>query len=306
MAAPNKEQFKNDASSPLNGGINDSTTSIVVDTGSVFPSSGNFRVIIDMEIMICTARSTNTLTVQRGKEGTSAASHSDDAKVTHIVTQASLLQLLRDNLPFADSTHPIMNSLTDIGGATLTGSSFTWVNQGGASFTDQNGCIYLEAPAAAGENIRLLKKAAPSTPYSIIAAFVPNFTINGATGQPSGGVCFRESSTGKIYSLVMEIINDKQPHYACHKYTDHDTLTVTVKSHEWVAPLLPYWLKIRDDGTNTVFFISHNGINFIQVRSESRTAFMLGGADEVGFYINLFGQNDISNGLELVHWHEEA
>jgi len=45
------QQLKNFASTLLNGAIDGSTTSVVVDDGSVFPSSGDFYIKVENEIM---------------------------------------------------------------------------------------------------------------------------------------------------------------------------------------------------------------------------------------------------------------
>lgn len=86
-----QELFTNGAQSTLSAGINNSTTSIGVADGSVFPATGNFRVRIDDEILLITSRSGNTLSVtNRGGEGTAAASHDSGAAVKQILTAASL------------------------------------------------------------------------------------------------------------------------------------------------------------------------------------------------------------------------
>ncbi len=78
--------FSNNASTTLNGVINNVVTSIVVANGAVFPSPGTDYFLLTIigldvngienawEIVKVTARSTNTLTVVRGQEGTAAAS----------------------------------------------------------------------------------------------------------------------------------------------------------------------------------------------------------------------------------------
>lgn len=70
----------------LNGAISATATTITVDDASAFQASdGYFRFIIDSEIIYATA-STTTSTVftgcVRGQEGTTAATHNDDATVT--------------------------------------------------------------------------------------------------------------------------------------------------------------------------------------------------------------------------------
>lgn len=84
------ERFANNAATTLNGAINNSTTSVVVTSAAAFPSAGNFRILIDSEILLVTSVSGNTFTVTRGVEGTTAASHSDAAAVTHVLTATAL------------------------------------------------------------------------------------------------------------------------------------------------------------------------------------------------------------------------
>ena len=90
------EQIKNFGTTVLNGGVDNSTSTIVVVDGSVFPSSGNFRVVVDSEIMLCTSRTGNTLTVTRGSESSTAASHLDAAPIAHILTAGSLLAYIQE------------------------------------------------------------------------------------------------------------------------------------------------------------------------------------------------------------------
>lgn len=94
------EQFANNAASTLNGAINNSTTTIVIATGegSRFPSVGNFRLMIGLdpftaEIVLATARTSDTITVTRGQEGTSAQSWGNGTSVTHIMTAGAIEQI---------------------------------------------------------------------------------------------------------------------------------------------------------------------------------------------------------------------
>jgi hypothetical protein len=95
------EQLANNAASILTAAIPDAVaTTLTVANGTVFPATGNFRIIIDTELLLCTSRSGNTLTVTRGIEGTTAASHLNGAAVTHVLTQAGLLQYLTEQAPY--------------------------------------------------------------------------------------------------------------------------------------------------------------------------------------------------------------
>jgi hypothetical protein len=50
-------------------------------------------------------------------------------------------------------------------------ASWTWVNQGSATAVDSNAGVYLQCDAVNTDNYRILVKTAPSTPYTITAAF---------------------------------------------------------------------------------------------------------------------------------------
>lgn len=92
--------FRNNGFSLLSAGIDDSTTSIPVVNGSDFPEPGAdewFAITVvgsslPFEIMHCTARSGNTLTVQRGREGTSARAFGAGARVDHRMTAGTLAE----------------------------------------------------------------------------------------------------------------------------------------------------------------------------------------------------------------------
>ena len=65
----------------LNGAIDSSVTTVTVTDGTSIPASVGFLIQIDSEQMSVTSKSTNTLTVVRGANGTSQASHNNGAAV---------------------------------------------------------------------------------------------------------------------------------------------------------------------------------------------------------------------------------
>jgi len=73
-----------EATTTLDGAINDSTTTIVLTDASLFPTTGTNFIQIGSEEISYTGISTNTLTgVTRGVRNTTAASHSDNATITN-------------------------------------------------------------------------------------------------------------------------------------------------------------------------------------------------------------------------------
>src|SRR5690625_538007 len=64
----------NNAETKLINSVNSSQTSLTVDDASIFPDAP-FLITVNEEIMRVASVSGNSLTVQRGREGTSASSH---------------------------------------------------------------------------------------------------------------------------------------------------------------------------------------------------------------------------------------
>jgi len=91
---PNYLDIKNNASSILAAGITNVTTSLTVTSGdgAKFPAA-NFRITIDNEIMTCSTRSADTLTVVRAAEGTTAAAHNAGAAVRLNITAGVINEL---------------------------------------------------------------------------------------------------------------------------------------------------------------------------------------------------------------------
>lgn len=84
-------QYANNPSTTLSGSVTAGASSISVASASGFPTLGKFTIIIDSEILLVTGVSGTTFTVERGAEGTSAASHNNNATVTGILTKYSFL-----------------------------------------------------------------------------------------------------------------------------------------------------------------------------------------------------------------------
>jgi hypothetical protein len=92
------EQFANNANTTLNGSINNTTTTVVVNVAASFPSSPNFRILIDSEIMLVTGVASNTFTVSRAQENTVATVHNNGTNVIHIFTSGALQQFRADTI----------------------------------------------------------------------------------------------------------------------------------------------------------------------------------------------------------------
>jgi hypothetical protein len=90
------EQLANEAQALLVADVTAGASTITVDSAATFPGVPQFRVRLDDELMLVTAVSGATFTVTRGIEGTTADAHASDTDVTHVLTKASLLQVIED------------------------------------------------------------------------------------------------------------------------------------------------------------------------------------------------------------------
>lgn len=90
------ELFVNDPGTYLTTGCTSSATTITVVNPSGYPTSGNFRIKIDDELMLVTGVSGAVWTVTRGIESTTATSHIGGAAVNHTFTAGAYTQALAD------------------------------------------------------------------------------------------------------------------------------------------------------------------------------------------------------------------
>lgn len=92
------ETYSNVARSQLTADITSGDTSLSVTSGTTFPTSGRFRVIIGTEIILVDAISGGTLSsLTRGAESTTAAAHLAGVNVTGILTKGGLDAILADH-----------------------------------------------------------------------------------------------------------------------------------------------------------------------------------------------------------------
>jgi hypothetical protein len=321
------EQYANLAQDQLNGGIDNVVVSLDLDDASEFPATGNFRILIDSELLICTARTSNTLTVVRGQEGTVAASHSDNAIVTLVATAGSILAVgsaihrsdvvasrpaagLEGRLFFPTAGRTIdrdNGTLWTPYGPTYTlkepiDGDFAWINQGGASVDMSEGGILLLAPAGTG-GLRIRKKTAPATPYTITVAFIPHMSGDPAA-FPGMGPLFRKSGTGELvtfsYTQATTVFARPQKWNSPTSFNNGYVATWDAINNFLTGDLV--WMQISDNGTNLIFRVSNDGKNWYQTFSVSRTDFLSGGPDEVGFWGNATASYDTA--LWLLHWSE--
>jgi hypothetical protein len=279
------EQYANNAQTTLNGAINNSTTSITVTDGSVFPSSGDFRLKCESELMLCTARSGNTLTVTRGIESTTAASHADLTQISLVLTKQSFLNLMTEaSLKGARASRPSSAQTgawyypTDYGmPSRYNGSSwdafnphicrfvtppvvsdYSWVNQDSSTASDRDGILF-GTPYSGSDSVKMLTKSLPATTYDLKASFRSSARSKDYSGC---GIALRESSSGKVITYLLKndtgkLAIDKWNSPSSYNALVYGTFPPFQTSGDW-------HLRIVRGATNRTYYWSVNGYDWLQ------------------------------------------
>jgi hypothetical protein len=300
-----REVFANNASSTLAAAVaSTSVTTLSVNSAAPFPTTGNFRILIDTEIMLVTAVSGTTFTVVRGAEGSTAATHLVNASVVHIFTQGSHQIYLRDNQPFSDDSNRNPFRLQDASGNILTKSSFSVVNGGLATITDENSgpiTIYKTKETSGGEDVCFLARSAPGTPYQVYASM--EGILLDPTEYSGFGIGFRNLTTGQLSNLTISMDGGTVfPAIAIYNFNSPTSYDAALVGRFTGYLPSPKWLSIKDDGTNLNYYLSHNGIQWILVGSQTRTAFFTAAPDQVGFFLSSSYNTSHDIAASLMSW----
>jgi hypothetical protein len=198
----------------------------------------------------------------------------------------------------ADSLLPAMT-------APPTLTNWTWVNQGTGTAADctvgNRAGIFMDSnnPVALGANYRILKRAAPATPYVVTGALFLGFgkwQFNGA------GMGWRQSSDGKFVMFEATNGGSNTGDIRVYKWNSPTSASAAYRSRNTVISANSLmWFRIQDDGTDRKTYWSNDGANFVLFHTVGRTDFMT--ADEVIIGVNTesttAGENAV---LTLVSW----
>lgn len=328
------EQFANNATTTLNGGINNSTTSVVVLNGSPFSSSGNFRIIIDSEIMLVTNVSGNTFTVTRGSESTVAVAHNSGATVTQIVTAAAIQTCQTtlgtwSNRPSAgnagrryipsdqgfecidDGTNwrPVVEGMLMTSPPTVAGGGWTWVNQAGSSVSQAQDSVYISSPAGAGL-VYYMRTGTGSSTASIEAASLnenSGTTSSGSAQFPFRGIAMLESSTGKGL-IMIHGPNTSTNQYEFYIFVAPISGTAG-SSQNQTSPQNNYWqtdpmgitfMRIRLSGSNIIAEYSKTRTNWTQLQSLSISSVFTSGPNQAGLLVSA-ASSGVTTNINFFH-----
>lgn len=291
-------QITNIGASTLNGAINDAVTTLDVVSASSFPTSGDFWINVENEIMKVTGVSSNTFTVTRGVSGggaTAAASHSSGSTVTQIIGVESFNQLRADITRWG--TYSTMTGLTDMKsgdvfhfdgtdtlydkaiyngstwdlyffgikcGAALDSANFTSYD-GAATYANYGGAIQFSRTSAGS---RAIGVTAPSTPYTA------TFGVYLAPYAKGTGINAGFSDGTKSVSVSIERYVEDTSVYVTRQSTwgtfasNIIALTLSPLTQPWS------WIRITDDGTDRFYYISTDGRVFNEIGTTANTDYL--------------------------------
>ena len=298
-----QEQKANLAQSSLTSTISDVAASLTVDSAASFPTSPQFRIILDDELMLVTAVAGAVFTVTRAIEGTTGVGHAGGTTVTLVETEAGQVRFQRDwSNPLWGVGKPMQ--LLDSTGATLTASSFTNVNFTNGTKTDQTGGgILLEhATQGAANDFAMLVKTAISAPWTLTVGIIPNL-LNGTAAFPSIGPVVRENATGEFYAFRILASDDGLWVDVIKLPSPTTSSTAFLARRDWSGGSGVVWFQVEDNNTNLIFKISADGVNYITLGQEARTTFLT--PDEYGIGVNNFGNGAMVCHGTIVAWDEQ-
>lgn len=315
------ENYANSPVTQLNGAINSSVTTLIVDAITGFPGSTDFHVKIDQEILLVTSMAGTTWTVVRGVDGTTAASHVDDSFVRHPLTVEALERLLitrlnntvikdRRQLNFKDSVGitwtiaddptnkwvditPNITGQTDVYVEPPAVASLTWVNQGSADASDQSPGFRLSDDSNVAVTSRMLVRS-HSGGHTLRVKVLPLMYDD---PDCFVGICVRDSSSGKVVRFGFQ--DNKVKVQSMSSSTVVDTTIAT----DTISPLtLPYWLMIQDNSGNITYAW---GVDSSGVTEPSYSAIRtdyLAVPDQIGAYIDPKSAVAKTTAAKFVSW----
>lgn len=163
---------------------------------------------------------------------------------------------------------------------TLAGS-WSWVNQGSVTASFSNGYLQMAIAAsnAGADNIAMIVKTAPSTPWEVTCKV---YMVSYNQNWLGGGIILRESSTGKLIMFGPAFYSSRGLDVSTWNSTGSNASDSTGGPLHYGA----HYLRCRDNGTNLIFSWSPDGISYSQYDSRSRTAFLASGPNQVGLGYN--------------------
>lgn len=314
------EKIANNASTTLSGSIDSSQTTLVVASATGFPSSGNFRLKIDSELLLVTAVAGTTWTVTRGIESTGAAGHSNGASVIHVLTAGGLETYMGEytdggllsalpstgrpgKLYFPNDSAAILRDTGSGWNAfgpawrlwTPDDTGYSWGNQQSATYTVRNDGILIDGGTVAASTWsvrgRLKNRAGTSTGYKLTVGMMSLFD---PSNFAMAGMGLYESGTGKVM-LIRQHNDSASPRATVISSTQLQNGSATNLGtsieigYLGTFPLI-HWMQVEQTATDLVWRYSTNQIDWFTLHTASITSFFTTNADQFLLHVLPYSQ----------------
>lgn len=160
-------------------------------------------------------------------------------------------------------------------------TDYAWVNQGDATATDGNRNLIMYMPGNATVNFRILKKAAPSAPYSVYLRWHPIAT---AAATVSYGIILRNSTSGRMLFGGFGSTSATQINIQLQRLASATSINANPTNYAHWAP--SKWLKFDVTSTTAELFASTDGYDWTGLATETLATYVEaagGTVDEIGF-----------------------
>lgn len=301
-----RELLSNDLRGNLSSAVDSTTTTIPLTSGAAFPAEGDYRIVVDNEIMLVKSKTGNNLTVVRAQEGTSATAHASDVSVLQVVTKAGLTRLIKEYAdPWAESNRPPFRC-HDSNGDLLDHNDFTTVGTftgGTVSSVGKGGPITIEQTGQASEYIAAAVRAAPTPPYSLIMCLEYEWASPTTLDGPIIGPIFRESATSKLLVWRWRPCADEAQELRVNSYTNESTFNASASNYYEIQNMgNRMWYKLTDNNTNITMEFSLNGINWKALINETRGTNFTTAPDQIGWCVDNLNTGSLVAAGHLLSW----
>jgi hypothetical protein len=294
------EQLTNTAQTTINqvGGIDNTSDPVTftVTSATGFPTSGNFHILIDLEILLVTAVSGTSFTASRAQESTTIATHSNGSNVTLILTAQSLKNLIQDRTvqqgtlsarPTAGIPgRPYFSSdgtLIHIDNGTTwdqycTGpfkkvsppvsSDYSWQSQGNSTVSwDNDGAVVQSTGIGTGEDLRGLYRSWPTAPFKYDIGLIHN----NPWGTYSSGIYWSDGTKWEAFNWFYNASTNTIASWRWSNNTTFNTTNFQLSANPPMSNIT--WLRFEDTSSAWNCYISNDGQNWLKAGSPTRNGY---------------------------------
>ena len=182
---------------------------------------------------------------------------------------------LEEIAPGPDMPPAVADPTDDEFDGSVLDAKWSWLNQGSASVIMGASRAVLLAPGVSGNNLRGLEQTIGAGPWEYNMKLTPEWGAAVPTNAIMG-MMLRQSSTNRL--MVFGYQNGN----IMISWFTNPTL-YNGQPHAIGQNLGTMFLKIQDNLTNLIFKYSRDGAYYHTFWTDSRTAFLTGAADRIGF-----------------------